>query len=81
MALNDNRILIDSAYIRDWIRYISDNGEVADDVEFEVDCPICGQLMCGPGEPGDLHNYVILPCGHMFGYEVSYFLLLSILSF
>ncbi|KAI0438305.1 hypothetical protein F4803DRAFT_555159 [Xylaria telfairii] len=65
MSLNNNRILIDNPYVGDWFRHIPESNIIPDDVEFEVRCPICREIMCGPDRPP--HKFVVLPCGHVLG--------------
>ncbi|KAI0019771.1 hypothetical protein F4780DRAFT_404536 [Xylariomycetidae sp. FL0641] len=66
--MSQNRI--DDIYAPNWLPFFSPEGNLVEGVSLHVDCQICGVKELAIVQPpdDDHEEYVVLPCGHAFGF-------------
>ncbi|KAI0490233.1 hypothetical protein F4859DRAFT_520055 [Xylaria cf. heliscus] len=66
MSSTNPSITILAADANLWLDYVGPTGTLLTNVQFDVDCILCqNKIASSAGAP--THQFVILPCGHIFG--------------
>ncbi|KAI0112148.1 hypothetical protein GGR51DRAFT_557329 [Nemania sp. FL0031] len=67
--MSTNNTITDN-YAPNWLPFISPEGDILEDVIFDVECQICNKRLAitEPADEDNIESYTVLPCGHVFGH-------------